>query len=127
MATASDIQRKALGDFLKTHRGRLDPASLGLPQGTRRRTPGLRREEVAQVAGISATWYAWLEQGRDVAASPMALGGLAAALQLTPAERAYLFQLAGKPDPQSLREGDGMDVPPVLAEAIASIARPAYL
>lgn len=126
MATASDVQRRALGDFLKTHRARLDPASLGLPAGSRRRTPGLRREEVAQVAGISATWYAWLEQGRDVAASPLALGGLAAALQLTPAERAYLFQLAGKPDPRAPR-ADGMDVPPAVADAVGSIAGPAYL
>jgi transcriptional regulator with XRE-family HTH domain len=127
MTTGSEAQRRALGDFLKTHRARLDPAALGLPAGARRRTPGLRREEVAQVAGISATWYAWLEQGRDVAASPVALGGLAAALQLTPAERAYLFQLAGKPDPRAPRTGDGMDVPPALADAIASIAGPAYL
>jgi transcriptional regulator with XRE-family HTH domain len=127
MTIRSETQRRALGDFLRAQRARLTPASLGLPTGPRRRTPGLRREEVAQVGGISATWYAWLEQGRDIAASPAALAGLASALRLTPAERAYLFRLAGKPDPSAPGEPDTMDVPPALAEAIASIAGPAYL
>jgi transcriptional regulator with XRE-family HTH domain len=127
MTARSETQRRALGDFLRAQRARLTPAGLGLPTGPRRRTPGLRREEVAQLGGISATWYAWLEQGRDIAASPTALAGLAAALRLTPAERAYLFQLAGKPDPSAPPDTDGMDVPPALAEAITSIAGPAYL
>src|SRR5579871_3930422 len=119
MAPSAESRRRTLGDFLRAHRDRLTPASLGLPTGARRRTPGLRREEVAQVAGISATWYAWLEQGRDVAASPAAL---AAALRLTPAERAYLFELAERRDPATPAPADTMDVPPAVAAALASIA-----
>src|SRR4051812_18175014 len=127
MTTRPEAQRRALGDFLRAQRARLTPASLGLPTGARRRTPGPPREAVALSAGISATWYGWLEQGRDVAASPTALGGLATSLRLTPAERAYLFQLADRRDPSAPPEADGMDVPPALAAAIAAIAGPAYL
>lgn len=87
----------ALGTFLRERRTRLDPAALGYAGG-RRRTPGLRREEVAQRAGISATWYSWLEQGRGGAPSPHALDGLAEALLLTDAEREHLFVLGlGRP------------------------------
>jgi len=122
-------KRRELGDFLRAHRARLSPASLGLPTLGRRRTPGLRREEVAQACGMSPTWYTWLEQGRDIAASPPALSALARALQLTPAERAYLFELADRRDPNlSGRPGEeGMDVPPALARAISAIDGPAYL
>jgi transcriptional regulator with XRE-family HTH domain len=125
------VQKRALGDFLRAQRARLSPAGLGLAGGQRRRTPGLRREEVAQQCGMSVTWYTWLEQGRDVSASPQALAALAAALHLTPAERAYLFQLAGKRDPAAASPDetaeDGMDVPAALAEAVASVKGPAYL
>jgi transcriptional regulator with XRE-family HTH domain len=129
MAFLPAKKRRELGDFLRAHRARLSPASLGLPAFGRRRTPGLRREEVAQACGMSPTWYTWLEQGRDIAASPPALSALARALQLTPAERAYLFELADRRDPHlSGRGGDeGMDVPPALARAIAAIDGPAYL
>jgi len=127
MAERPETRRRALGDFLRTHRARLAPGSLGLPTGARRRTPGLRREEVAQVAGISATWYAWLEQGRDVAASPGALAALAGALRLTPAERAYLFELAGRRDPAAAPVGEPMDVPAAIAASVAAITAPAYL
>ena len=127
MTPRPESRRRTLGDFLRTHRARLAPGSLGLPAGPRRRTPGLRREEIAQAAGISATWYAWLEQGRDVSASPTALAALAGALQLTPAERTYLFELAGRRDPEGTPATDAMDVPPALAAAIAAIAGPAYL
>src|SRR5262245_5523399 len=122
-------KRHELGDFLRTHRARLSPASLGLPAGRRRRTPGLRREEVAQSCGMSATWYTWLEQGRDVSASGPALSALARALQLTPAERAYLFELAGKRDPSlpTPPNEPGMDVPAGLARAVAAIDGPAYV
>jgi len=90
-------QRKAIGEFLRRRRTSLSPKQLGLPEGyTRRRTPGLRREEVAQLADVSLTWYTWLEQGRDVAASPEVLDRLAAALHLTPAERQYLYVLTGR-------------------------------
>jgi len=129
MAALSQKKRRELGDFLRAHRARLSPTSLGLPAFGRRRTPGLRREEVAQACGMSPTWYTWLEQGRDIAASPPALSALARALQLTPAERAYLFELADRRDPDlSARGGEeGMDVPPALARAIAAIDGPAYL
>ncbi|KKC24182.1 helix-turn-helix transcriptional regulator [Sphingomonas sp. SRS2] len=87
----------ALGTFLRERRTRLDPAALGYAGG-RRRTPGLRREEVAQRAGISSTWYSWLEQGRGGAPSAHALDGLAEALMLTEAEREHLFVLGlGRP------------------------------
>ncbi|HWI26163.1 MAG TPA: helix-turn-helix domain-containing protein [Stellaceae bacterium] len=129
MTTRSPSQRRALGDFLRAQRARLAPASLGFAAGRRRRTPGLRREEVAQACGMSATWYTWLEQGRDVSASPEALAALAGALHLTPAERAYLFALAARPDPAA-PEASGNRVPeapPALAEAVAAIAVPAYV
>src|SRR5262249_13071207 len=119
--------QRTLGEFLRAHRARLSPAGLGLSTGQRRRTPGLRREEVAQRCGLSVTWYTWLEQGRDVAASPQALASVAQALQLTPAERAYLFQIAGRIDPASPLADDAMDVPPTLADALASISGPAYV
>ena len=69
--------RDELGAFLRAHRERLTPAMLGLDPGGRRRTPGLRREELAQLAGVSTTWYTWIEQGRDVSMSPPALMRLA--------------------------------------------------
>src|SRR5262247_3368565 len=99
MVTGSSEQPRELGEFVRAHRERLTPAAIGLPAGSRRRTPGLRREEVAQLCGLSATWYSWIEQGRDVSVSPTALARLAAALRLGRAERAYLFELAGKRDP----------------------------
>ena len=120
-------QQRTLGEFLRAHRARLSPAGLGLPAGQRRRTPGLRREEVAQRCGLSVTWYTWLEQGRDVAASPQTLVSLARALQLTPAERAYLFQIAGRLDPDASSTDEAADVPPALADALASISGPAYV
>ncbi|MGH8227199.1 MAG: helix-turn-helix transcriptional regulator [Steroidobacteraceae bacterium] len=90
MPTAA--RSSSLGAFLKDRRTRLDPAALGFA-AARRRTPGLRREEVAQRANISATWYTWLEQGRGGAPSAAALERIARALALTDAEREYLFRL----------------------------------
>jgi transcriptional regulator with XRE-family HTH domain len=87
--------RAEFADLLRSRRDRLTPADVGLPEGTRRRTAGLRREEVAQLAGVSTTYYTFLEQGRDVRPSQQVLTALAAALQLSVAERAHLFQLAG--------------------------------
>lgn len=81
-----------LGSYLKGRRTRLDPAAFGLPM-TRRRTPGLRREEVAQRANVSATWYTWLEQGRGGAASADVLDRISRALLLTEIEREHLFLL----------------------------------
>ncbi|XOK58473.1 helix-turn-helix transcriptional regulator [Paenibacillus elgii] len=85
---------QALSAFLKAQRAKVLPQNVGLPLGTRRRTPGLRREEVAQLAGVSPTWYTWLEQGRDIKVSKSVLDCVAAALQLTVDERKYLFSLA---------------------------------
>jgi transcriptional regulator with XRE-family HTH domain len=87
--------RSELADLLRSRRHRLTPADVGLPAGTRRRTAGLRREEVAQLAGVSATYYTFLEQGRDVRPSRQVVTALAGALRLSSAERAHLFQLAG--------------------------------
>ena len=90
----SATQRAQLSEFLKSCRGRLSPQVVGLPPGGRRRTPGLRREDVAALAGLSATWYTWLEQGRDVRASDRVLESLSRTLRLTGDERDYLFSLA---------------------------------
>lgn len=87
--------RSELADLLRTRRHRLTPADVGLPAGSRRRTAGLRREEVAQLAGVSTTYYTFLEQGRDVRPSRQVVAALAGALRLSSAERAHLFQLAG--------------------------------
>ena len=89
-----EIRRQELSDFLRNRRGRIDPADLGLPATSRRRTPGLRREEVAQLAGMSVTWYTWLEQKRPIGVSSGVLDNLARVLRLDPAERLQLFQLA---------------------------------
>jgi transcriptional regulator with XRE-family HTH domain len=86
--------RLQLADFLKSRRARLSPGEAGLPNQGRRRTPGLRREDVAALAGVSVTWYTWLEQGRDVRPSDRVLEGLSRTLRLTPEERDYLFSLA---------------------------------
>lgn len=86
-------QRTILADFLKIHRARLSPSDVGLPIGERRRTPGLRREEVAQLADIGTTWYTWIEQGRDISVSEKVLWRIADALRLTADERKHLFML----------------------------------
>lgn len=98
----TDEQRHELGAFLRSRRERLTPAEAGLPRTGRRRTPGLRREEIAVLAGISATWYTFLEQGRDVQASDQVLGALAAALGLGQSEEDHLFRLAGHTRPHTL-------------------------
>lgn len=83
-----------LATFLRSRRARLSPEQAGLPRGTRRRTPGLRRGEVATLAGVSPEWYTWLEQGRDIHVSVQVLASLAHALRLDENERAHLFLLA---------------------------------
>ncbi len=89
-------RRADLAEFLRVRRQALDPVLLGLPTG-RRRTPGLRREELAQIAGVSVSWYTWLEQGRPINASTDVLDALARALRLDPVERDHLLALAGHP------------------------------
>jgi transcriptional regulator with XRE-family HTH domain len=93
--TAALARRRELGAFLRARRERTSPAEVGLPGSPRRRTPGLRREELAVLAGVSTTWYAYLEQGRDVHPSDQVLMAIANALRLTEEERAHLRALAG--------------------------------
>jgi transcriptional regulator with XRE-family HTH domain len=96
MASAGDP--RALGQLLRSRRERLAPADVGLPPGARRRTAGLRREEVAHLASVSVTYYTFLEQGRQARPSAQVLDALAAALRMTQAERRYLLALAYGPD-----------------------------
>lgn len=103
-------RRDELAQFLRSRRDRLNPADLGIAVGGRRRATGLRREEVADAAGISTTWYVWLEQGRATNASPHVLRALGKALRLSQAEQAYLFQLA-RPDLDWRRRPAGHAVP----------------
>jgi transcriptional regulator with XRE-family HTH domain len=121
------ISRHMLAEFVRAHRLRLTPSAVGLTAGARRRTPGLRREEVAQLCGISTTWYSWIEQAREVSVSPGALARLCTTLQLSPAERAYLFELAGKRDPAVASPDRAMDASPALIAAVNAVAAPAYL
>jgi transcriptional regulator with XRE-family HTH domain len=93
------MDRTELGAALRTWRERLRPADVGLPAGVRRRTPGLRREEVAGLAGMSVDYLTRVEQGRGPRPSEAVLGGLARALRLTDAERTHLFDLAGVAPP----------------------------
>jgi transcriptional regulator with XRE-family HTH domain len=92
---AGEQRRRAeLGQFLKARRARLSPGDFGMPQGSRRRTPGLRREEVALLAGVGVTWYTWLEQGRQINASTQVLDAVARTLRLDRVEREHLYRLA---------------------------------
>lgn len=121
-----DTRRKELGEFLQALRQRGTPEEFGFPAGTRRRTQGLRREEVAQLAGISATWYTWIEQGREVNVSAEALERLATALKLSKSERTYLFDMADRRDPQAhILEVD--TAPDALINMLNSIQIPAYI
>jgi transcriptional regulator with XRE-family HTH domain len=120
-------QRRELGDFVRSQREKLNPQEVvGLPGGARRRTPGLRREEAAQLCGLSVTWYTWLEQGRDMSLSAAALARLASAFRLGRAERAYLFDLAARRDPEQ-SESQAAVVPPCVLACVDLIAAPAYV
>ena len=96
---AGSVRRHELAAFLRHRREHITPEQVGLPRGRRRRTPGLRREEVAHLAAVGVTWYTWLEQARDIQVSVQVLDALARTLLLDPSERAHLFQLAGQVDP----------------------------
>ncbi|MFJ3493067.1 helix-turn-helix transcriptional regulator [Streptomyces sp. NPDC086091] len=96
---ATEIRRHELAAFLRSRRERLTPERVGLPRGARRRTPGLRREEVAHLSAVGVTWYTWIEQARDIQVSVQVLDALARTLLLDASERAHLFQLAGAADP----------------------------
>jgi transcriptional regulator with XRE-family HTH domain len=91
----NELRRRELGLFLRSRRERIKPEDVGLHSLRRRRTPGLRREEVAQLAGVGVTWYTWLEQGRDIRPSAQVLDAIARTLQFDPHEHSHLFTLAG--------------------------------
>jgi transcriptional regulator with XRE-family HTH domain len=91
----TELRRRELGLFLRSRRERVGPEQVGLPRSRRRRTPGLRREEVAQLAGVGVTWYTWLEQGREINPSPQVLDAIARTLRFDAHEHAHLFTLAG--------------------------------
>ncbi|MFF5566465.1 helix-turn-helix domain-containing protein [Streptomyces sp. NPDC012623] len=95
----TDVRRHELAGFLRSRRERITPEQVGLERGRRRRTPGLRREEVAQLSAVGVTWYTWLEQARPIQVSAQVLDALARALLLDSGERAHLFALAATADP----------------------------
>ena len=104
-------RRTELAAFLRSRRAQLSPADVGLPEGSasgRRRTPGLRREEVAQLSGVGVTWYTWLEQGREISASAQVVDALARALLLTSDQHRHLRELAGLPAPVPPAPADDM-------------------
>jgi transcriptional regulator with XRE-family HTH domain len=118
------MERRDLGDFLRSRRERLDPAAIGLPATSTRRAPGLRREEVAVLAGIGVSWLTRIEQGRAHSVSSEVLGALADTLRLSPAERDHLFRLAGVHLP--VAAADGLD--PSHRRLVDGLApNPAYL
>lgn len=117
-----------LGDFLKSVRAHVTPESLGIRPGARRRTPGLRREEVAAAADISATWYTWIEQGRDVSCSRDTLERIARALRMNETERTHLFTLARVDSPSRTTRPLTTEVASCVADiADALEPNPAYL
>src|SRR4051794_32834901 len=120
-------RRQELADFLRQRRAAIGPEEVGLPAGGRRRTPGLRREEVAQLAGVGTTWYTWLEQARDVRASLEVLEALSRALRLTPAERTHLILLGRGEEPPPVKT-PAERVAPTLRRLIENLgANPAFI
>lgn len=113
--------RGELAAFLRTRREGLTPADVGLPSGPRRRTPGLRREEVAALAGVGLTWYTWLEQGRDIGVSAAFLDNLARVLKLDAAERRHLFLLAHERPPAEPGK-TWCEVPPLVVRLMHDLA-----
>ena len=126
-ANGADTQAHTLGTFLRSLRERQVPVAHGVAPGPRRRTPGLRREEVAQICGVSATWYTWIEQGREVSVSSGTLARFARGLRLSRAERTYLFELAGKHDPERQGHDAADDIPVAVLSCVDAIAGPAYI
>jgi len=125
--TRDEIRRRELSSFLRTRRARISPADSGLPTGARRRTPGLRREEVAQLAGMSVTWYTWLEQARPIGVSTDTLERLAQVLRLGGIERIQLFQLALR-EPVIAPKPTAQRVSPLLRQMIDQMEHlPAFI
>lgn len=116
-----------LGSFLRTRRARIAPEDVGLPRGARRKTPGLRRAEVAQLVGVSVDWYTWLEQGRPIRASTQILERLAQALRMSADERTHLFLLAQQQPPPTQEQQDEA-ITPALQRFLDGFAeRPAFV
>ena len=123
---ASAITRRSeLAAFLRSRRERISPEDVGLPVGTRRRTAGLRREELAQLAGVGVTWYTWLEQGRPINASVQVLDAIARTLRLDATERAHLFRLADLPGAPAPAGCDECPLPDEVQRILDSIPLPA--
>lgn len=120
MTNEVNHRSQELADFLKSRRTRVLPSQVGLPEGTRRRTPGLRREEVTQLAGIGLTWYTWLEQGRPIKVSATVVESLSRVLLLDEQERQHLYLLANQPLPPTMPRYQGA-VSPVLQNVIDSL------
>ncbi|MFC6061969.1 helix-turn-helix transcriptional regulator [Streptomyces ochraceiscleroticus] len=116
---AARVRRHELAAFLRSRRERITPERVGLPRGPRRRTPGLRREEVAQLAAVGVTWYTWLEQARDIHVSAQVLDAVARALLFDASERAHLFALADAVDPAP--GGECAVVSPELRQVLAQL------
>ncbi|MFJ7147744.1 helix-turn-helix transcriptional regulator [Streptomyces sp. NPDC100445] len=117
MGTRTQRRRPELAAFLRSRRARVTPADVGMAPGLRRRTPGLRREEVAQLSGVGVTWYTWLEQGRPINASPQVLDAVARTLGLDTPEREHLYRLAEVPfqaDPQCVAQRVSSEVQSIL-------------
>src|SRR5699024_4918600 len=117
--------RLTLKEFLKTKRAQVSPESAGLPRGQRRRTPGLRREEVATLADVGVTWYTWLEQGRPIHPSAATLHRIAQALQLSRSDEGYLFALAGLP--RSGPVAPAFQVTPEILSVLENYQGPAFI
>lgn len=125
--TRDEIRLQELSNFLRTRRARLSAAEVGLPVAARRRTPGLRREEVAQLAGMSVTWYTWLEQARPISASAEMLDNLARVLRLDGIERIQLFQL-GLRDPVFNSKPKAQRISPLLKQMLDQMEHlPAFI
>ena len=118
-APVSERRRVELGKFLRSRRARLQPEDFGMPAGSRRKTPGLRREELALLAGVGVTWYTWLEQGREINASTQVLDALARTLRLDHAERWHMYVLA-EAVPVVVSNGR-CSVPDAIAEIVRSL------
>ena len=115
----AERRRAELGEFLKARRAGLRPADFDMPAGSRRRTPGLRREEVALLAGVGVTWYTWLEQGREINASTQVLDAVARTLKLDQAAREHLYRLAEATPVQA--ECERSVVPDAFREIVQSL------
>lgn len=118
---------RLLSDFLKGCRARLQPADLGLPEPGRRRTEGLRREDVAAISGVSVSWYTWLEQGRAVHISDGVLERICRALKLSDAERTYLYSLVQHRLPPLLSGSSKIEVTPAMTRMLHALDIPALI